>query len=149
MSLDPLSAIRYGFPWGKGELADSSGPRKWQEPGLRGIGAHLSNPETWGQPCQVVISSGHDIGKSALISMLTWWALSTFEDTRVNVTANTGAQLNTKTSPELAKWFRLAINADWFEKSITSIKVQDPKHSETWRAVLVPSAEDHPAARPR
>ena len=143
---DPLSAVRYGFRWGHGELADSHGPRAWQAEVLRQIGAHLSNPETAWQPCQVVISSGHDIGKSALISMLTWWALSTFEDCRCNLTANTGSQLSTKTSPELAKWFRLAINADWFEKSITSIKVKDPQHSETWRADLVPWSEDNPAA---
>lgn len=141
---DPLAAVLYGFPWGKGELADSKGPRKWQAEVLQEIGAHLqANPY---QPCQVVISSGHDIGKSALISMVTWWALSTFEDCRVNITANTGNQLMTKTSPELAKWFRLAINSDWFFKTVTSVKVQDPKHMETWRADLVPWSEDNPAA---
>lgn len=143
---NPLAAITYGFPWGKGELADSRGPRAWQAEVLKQIGTHLSNPETAWQPCQIVVSSGHDIGKSALISMLTWWALSTFEDCRVNITANTGNQLTTKTSPELSKWFRLAVNADWFEKSITSIKVKDPQHSETWRADLVPWSEDNPAA---
>ena len=143
---NPLAAILYGFPWGKGELSDSRGPRAWQAEVLKQIGAHLANPETAWQPCQIVISSGHDIGKSALISMLTWWALSTFEDSRVNITANTGNQLTTKTSPELSKWFRLAVNSDWFEKSITSIKVKDPQHSETWRADLVPWSADNPAA---
>lgn len=78
--------------------------------------------------------------------MVTWWALSTFEDSRVKITANTGTQLSTKTSPELAKWFRLAINAEWFNKTVTSIKVQDAKHEETWRADLETWSADNPAA---
>jgi hypothetical protein len=43
--------------------------------------------------------------------MLVMWALSTMEDTRGVITANTEKQLQTKTSPEIAKWHRLAINA--------------------------------------
>jgi hypothetical protein len=143
---DPYSAVLYGFPWGKGELSESTGPRAWQAEVLKEIGAHLANPETRHQPCQIVISSGHDIGKSALIAMVTWWALSTFEDTRVNLTSNTGNQLSTKTSPELSKWFRLAINAGWWDKSITAIKANDEKHADTWRADLVPWSQDNPAA---
>lgn len=138
---DPYRAVMYGFPWGRGELTGSAGPRKWQAEVLKEIAAHLAeNP--W-QPCQIVISSGHDIGKTALIAMLTWWGLSTFEDSRVNITANTTNQLLTKTSPELAKWLRLAVNADWFEKTAMSIKVQG---QETWRADLVPWSADNPAA---
>lgn len=136
----------YGFPWGEGELIDSPGPRKWQAGILEEIGAHLRNPDTAERVCKIIVSSGHDIGKTALIAMVTWWALSTFEDSRVKITANTGTQLSTKTSPELAKWFRLAINAEWFTKTVTSLKVQDPKHEETWRADLETWSADNPAA---
>lgn len=144
---DPLRAVKYGFPWGEeGELISSAGPRKWQAEVLNEIGAHLSNPETAQRVCKIIVSSGHDIGKTALIAMVTWWALSTAKDSRVKITANTGTQLSTKTSPELAKWFRLAINAEWFSKTVTSIKVQDPKHEETWRADLETWSADNPAA---
>lgn len=142
-SNDPLKAVKYGFPWGEGELASSSGPRKWQAEVLQEIGQHISNPETKNRVCKIIVSSGHDIGKTALIAMVTWWALSTFNGSRVKITANTGAQLNTKTSPELAKWFRLAINSAWFTKTVTSVKVQD---SEEWRADLETWSADNPAA---
>jgi hypothetical protein len=143
---NPLDAVLYGFGWGKGELADSPGPRAWQAEVLRQIGAHLQNPATRHTPCQVAISSGHDVGKTSLIAMVTWWALSTREDTRCNISANTGQQLQTKTSVELAKWMRLAINADWFDKTVTSVKVRDAEHAEEWRADLVAWSLDNPAA---
>ena len=145
LSDDPYAAVIYGFPWGKDDLKDSTGPRAWQKEALDFIGAHLRSSQRH-QPCQIAISSGHDIGKSAFIAMVTWWALSTFDDCRVNITANTDNQLKTKTSPELAKWFRLAVNSEWFEKSVTSIKSRDHKHEETWRVDLVPWSEQNPAA---
>jgi len=146
LSNDPYRAVMYGFPWGERELESSIGPRKWQAEVLREIGTHLTNPDTRDRPCKIIVSSGHDIGKTALIAMVTWWALSTFEDSRVKITANTGTQLSTKTSPELAKWFRLAINTEWFAKTVTSVKVQDAKHEETWRADLETWSADNPAA---
>jgi hypothetical protein len=145
-SNDPLKAVMYGFPWNEGDLQDSPGPRKWQADVLNYIGEHLQNPVTHYQPCRIAIASGHDIGKSSLLSMIAWWALSTFEDTRINITANTDNQLKTKTSPELAKWIRTAINSNWFDKTVTSVKVIDPKHSETWRMDLLAWSEDNPAA---
>jgi hypothetical protein len=35
---------------------------------------------------------------------------------RVVITANTEQQLITKTSPEVAKWHKLAITRDWFSR---------------------------------
>ncbi len=143
---DPYSAAIYGFPWRDSDLIESPGPRSWQRDVMNYIGEHFKNPETRHQPCQVAISSGHDIGKSALISMICWWSISTFRDCRINITANTAKQLDTKTSPELAIWFRRAINTSWFDKSITSIKSVEEKHNETWRLDLVPWSEQNPAA---
>jgi len=143
---DPTGAVMYGFPWGEGELATHAGPRSWQRKILDKIGAHLSNPETRHKPCRIAVSSGHDIGKTALISMVSWWANSTFEDCRGNITANTGGQLNTKTQPEMAKWFRMAINADWFDVNVTSIKIREHKHEHNWRLDFVPWSEENPAA---
>src|SRR6266850_7923333 len=144
---DPLRAVKYGFRWGRDELASSAGPRKWQAEVLNEISEHFKNPETKNRPCRIIVSSGHDIGKTALIAFVTWWALSTFAGTRVKITANTGTQLSTKTSPELSKWFRLALNADWFEKTVTSVKVSlDPARREEWRADLETWSADNPAA---
>ena len=149
LSNDPYRAVLYGFPWGKEgtDLADSPGPRKWQREVLDYIGQHLRNPATRYQPCQIAVSSGHDVGKSSLIAMVCWWALSTFDGCRGTITANTDNQLKTKTSPELAKWFRLAVNGSWFEKTVTSIKVSaEPTMREEWRMDLVPWSDENPAA---
>jgi hypothetical protein len=146
LSHDPPKAVMYGFPWGEGELEGYQGPRTWQAGILNAIGAPLRHPETRHKPCRIAVSSGHDIGKTALISMVCWWANSSFEDCRTNITANTGGQLKTKTQPELAKWFRMAVNADWFELGVESIKIKDPGHEHTWRLDFVPWSENNPAA---
>lgn len=143
---DPLGCVKYSFPWGEGDLFDSPGPRTWQGRILSDIGEHLQNADTRHKPCQIAVSSGHDIGKTSLIAMLCHWATSTFEDCRGNITANTDNQLKTKTSPELAKWFRMAINKDWFDVNVTSVKVREVEHTQTWRLDLVPWSEQNPAA---
>jgi len=143
---DPLGAVLYGFPWGEGELEKFAGPWAWQRDVLGDIGAHLQNPDTRYQPCRIAVSSGHDIGKTGLIAMVCWWAMSTFEDTRATLTANTKNQLDTKTSPELAKWFRNALNTEMFQVNVTSVKVREDAHEQTWRVDLVPWSEDNPAA---
>lgn len=143
---DPLGAVLYGFPWGEGELRSDAGPRAWQARILRDIGEHLSNPATRHKPFKKAVSSGHGIGKSALVSMIVWWGLSTFEDCRINITANTEGQLKTKTSPEISTWFRRCINRDWFDTNVFSIRVKEKDHDQTWRCDLIPWSEENPAA---
>jgi len=143
---DPLKAVKYGFKWGEGELAGEPGPRNFQLRILKELGDHLKNPATRYRPFRKAISSGHGIGKSALISWIPWWALSTFEDCKVIVMAGTGDQLKTKTQPEMAKWFRLAINASWFEVNVTSIKVLESGHEANWRADFNTWSEENPQA---
>lgn len=130
---DPLGFARYSFPWHEeGDLAEYSGPREWQADVLDTVGRHLRS-EDWATPLLMAIASGHGIGKSALVGMVINWAMSTCEDCRVVVTANTGAQLRTKTIPEVSKWFRLGINAHWWDVGAETIKVKDPKHEKSWR----------------
>jgi hypothetical protein len=143
---DPLGAVLYGFPWGEMELEKSAGPRQWQATILADVGAHLKNPETCHQPFKCAVSSGHGIGKSALVAMIIWWAMSTFEDCKVIVTANTKGQLDTKTQPEASKWFRLALNSDWFAVNVASIKVMEQGHDRTWRADFNPWSEENAQA---
>jgi hypothetical protein len=142
---DPAGFVAYSYPWGEGELAQSSGARQWQTEILDCIGDHLRGESRF-VPLRIAVSSGHGIGKSALVSWITDWALSTCEDCKIICTANTGAQLDTKTQPELAKWFRLSINSHWFEVNVTSIRVKDKAHQATWRADLIPWNERNPEA---
>src|SRR5690606_19438114 len=105
------------FPWGVegGPLEHCAGPETWQRELLQYIGRELRAGRMAAQTAiQAAVASGHGIGKSALVSWLILWALSTHEDTRGVVTANTETQLRTKTWPELAKWHRLSIIRDWF-----------------------------------
>lgn len=143
---DPLGAVMYGFPWGvkDGPLEKFERPEAWQCEHLMEIGRKLkSNPH---MPIQEAVASGHGIGKSADLGMVIWWAMSTHEDTRCNVTAGTDTQLRTKTAPEVAKWFRMAINAHWFNITATSIYAIDPRHEKSWRVDFIPWNEKNPEA---
>lgn len=83
---------------------------------------------------------------SADLGMVLWWAMSTHEDTRCNITAGTDTQLRTKTAPEVAKWFRMAINAHWFVITATAIYAADPTHEKSWRCDFIPWNEKNPEA---
>lgn len=131
---DPAGFVKYAYEWNEGELNGSEGPRQWQNEVLTDISNHLQNPETRFTPFMKAIASGHGIGKSALVGQIVDWAMSSWRDCRVKITANTGDQLSTKTSPEVAKWFRLSINYHWWKVGAESIRVKDPAHEKTWRA---------------
>ena len=144
---DPLGYAHYAFPWGEeGILADKPGPRDWQNDVLRDIRDHLRNPETRYEPCMIAVASGHGIGKSALMGMVTSWALDTCEDTRIICTSNTDTQLKTKTVPEITKWRRLAITEGWFKATATAIFSTEPEHEKAWRCDFVPWSKDNSEA---
>lgn len=138
MSKDPLKWVFYSFPWGSGDLSEHSGPDDWQTEILTAVRDGLI---TANRAIQIAIASGHGIGKSALVSWLILWALSTHEDTKGVVTANTETQLKTKTWAELAKWHRLFIAKHWFTFTATAIFATDPEHEKTWRMDMVPWSE--------
>jgi hypothetical protein len=132
---DPLGYVRAMFPWGqKGTpLEKHPGPRQWQIDLLREIGEHLQNPATRHKPLLIARASGHGIGKSALMAMISQWAMSTCANTRAVITANTEKQLLTKTMPEIGKWFRLAFNADWWRPTAMGVFSADPQAEKLWR----------------
>lgn len=136
----------YSFPWGEGELAGMEGPRQWQREVMQDIADHLQDEDTRHQPLMIAVASGHGIGKSAEIGMILHWAMSTCEDCKVVFTANTDNQLRTKTAPELAKWFRLAINSHWYNVTATAIAANDQGHDKSWRADAVPWSEHNTEA---
>jgi hypothetical protein len=138
---DPYGFVMYAYPWGEGELKGKL-PRTWQKEKLIEIGERLKAGEmTEVEAIQMAVSSGHGIGKSAFLVWIIEWAMSTMEDTKGVVTANTEKQLVTKTWAELAKWHRLAINAHWFELTATALFSRDPDHEKTWRMDMVPWSE--------
>lgn len=140
---DPYGWLLYSFDWGQGDLAEFEGPEDWQKELLCDIRDRL---KTVHEALQFARSSGHGIGKSAMVSWLILWAMSTCEDTRGVVTANTDTQLRTKTWPELSKWYRLFIAKHWFVLTATSIYSADPAHEKTWRIDLVPWSESNTEA---
>lgn len=126
---DPLGFVLFAFEWGEGELAGHDGPLEWQRDVLVSIGNGVSPARA----LRVAIASGHGIGKSALVSWIILWAMSTCVDTIGVVTANTGDQLKQKTWVQLSKWHRLSINAHWFAVTTKAIFSVDPDHEKTWR----------------
>lgn len=144
---DPLGFVHFSFPWGEEEteLENFSGPEDWQTEVLTYVRDRLQSGATLGtvldEAIQIATTSGHGIGKSALVSWLILWAISTFEDTKGVVTANTETQLKTKTWAELGKWYRLFIGKEMFHLTATALFSKDPNHERTWRIDMVPWSE--------
>lgn len=144
---DPLGCVLFSFPWAEpGTEFEHDQVRSFQRNFLNELAKHLQDPATRFKPFRKAVSSGHGIGKSALIGMIVHWAKSTAIDCKVLIAANTGDQLKTKTQPEVSKWFRNAINKDWFDVHVTSIKVTDTEHEQTWRTDFATWSEDNPQA---
>jgi hypothetical protein len=132
---DPLGFVLYSFEWGAGELRDyAEGPEDWQRDLLADIGEKLrAGAITKPEAIREAVSSGHGVGKSAMVAWVCLWALATCEDARGIVTANTESQLKTKTWPEISKWHRNSLIKDWFTLTATAIYSADAGHEKTWR----------------
>lgn len=139
-SSDPYGFVLFAFPWGEpgSELAHRAGPMDWQIEVLTDLGNGLLTLE---EAVQIARTSGHGIGKSALVAWIILWAISTYEDTKGVVTANTENQLKTKTWAEVAKWHRLFIAREYFKMTATKLYAADPLHEDTWRIDMVPWSE--------
>lgn len=149
----PRAFVYWAFPWlEKGsELERRPGPELWQDELLAYMEAKLieglSNPfEVIAEAIQIATRSGHDVGKSALVCWIIIWAISTREDTKGVVTANTEKQLRLKLWAELAKWHRLFIARQFFKVTATSIQASDPEREKEWRIDAIPWSEDNPEA---
>lgn len=132
---DPVGFAEYAYPWESAgtDLEKSKGLRKWQRKILKAIGDHLQNPETRFDPLCIAVASGHGIGKSALVSIVMGWGMSTGEGCKIVITANTSDQLKTKTWPEVNKWFRLMICGHWFNVFKESITIKNDQMEAEWR----------------
>ena len=135
---DPLGHVLYSYPWGTGPLAGRKGPQKWQREYLIELGNEVKKRGFDGvnavAPILMSTSSGHGIGKSALVAWLIRWIMDTRPYAKGIVTANTVPQLRTKTWSELAKWHNIGITKDWWE--ITSgqlLQYYHKEHKAEWR----------------
>lgn len=141
-SSNPLGFVMWAFPWGEAGtvLEFEDGPEAWQVDVLDKIGRGIV---TLNQAVRIARCSGHGVGKSALVSWIILWALTTYEDCKGVVTANTENQLKTKTWAELAKWYELFIAKDAFEFTATrlSIKTKDAEKQAKWKIDMVPWSE--------
>ena len=151
---DPLGFVRFSYPWGEqgDKLFEEEGPDKWQTKILSDIGHALKHGWVMNNGVKIdcssgifiAVSSGHGIGKSALMAMLDQWFMSTRSNPQIVTTANTKEQLTSKTGREMAKWHKLLINKHWFTKTATKFScLADP---ETWFSSLIPWSENKPEA---
>jgi hypothetical protein len=139
-SKNPLGFVYWAFPWGEPntDLSRFDGPESWQKEILTLLGQGLI---TVSEAIRIAVTSGHGVGKSALVAWIILWAVSTCPDTRGVVTANTENQLKTKTWVELATWFRRFIGRMLFKLTATALFSADPERERTWRIDMVPWSE--------
>lgn len=122
---DPLAFVLLVFPWGEQgtPLEHFQGPRKWQRQILTDIRDHIRSNQ--GKidfdTFREAVASGRGIGKSALVSWLTIWMLSTRIGSTTIISANSEAQLRSVTWAEITKWLAMALNSHWFEVAATRI----------------------------
>ena len=122
---NPLAFVMFCYPWGqKGTpLENFSGPRKWQREILLDIAEHIkqNNGKVDFDVMREAVASGRGIGKSALVSWLEHWMLSTRIGATIIVSANSESQLRSVTWAEITKWLSMSINSHWFEVSATRV----------------------------
>ena len=126
----PERAVMFGLPWGKAgtPLEKIKGPRKWQMKELANYGAHIRKNASLAARGETIETykfaccSGRGPGKSALHGMISWFHASCWPGSTVIVAANGEPQLDSKTFPEIKKWFTMAINSHWFEMNARSVK---------------------------
>lgn len=122
--------VLFAYPWGKENtpLERHQGPRSWQRDVLQAITAHLKAQtdkvtlELTPEMFRMATASGRGIGKSALVSWLADWMMTTRIGSTTIITANTEPQLKTRTFAEVGKWTTLLINSHWFDPTVLSIR---------------------------
>ncbi len=146
---DPYGWVMYAFPWGQGELEGFDGPDQWQEEFLKDWGKAISENDFDGiHPVDAyrdATTSGHGIGKSALVAMIILFIASTRPFCKGVVTANTSEQLRTKTWGELGKWKSRCITGHWFtyNNGKGNMTLYHNDHPQSWRVDALTCREEN------
>lgn len=144
---NPYGFVKFAYHWGEGELAGQDGPDVWQTEFLKRLGEELDKRESEDineiirTSVRMAVASGHGVGKTAMVAWIVHWFITTRPNSSIIVTANTAAQLSTKTWRELAKWHRRLINRHWFQWTAT--KFYHVLQPETWFAAAIPWSKDN------
>jgi hypothetical protein len=132
---DPLQFVRLAFPEIRLEA--------WQRAVLLTIGQQLRENARLNRSkaIQLAVSSGNGVGKSALLSWIVIWAISTFENTLGVVTAGTEGQLRTRLWGELSKWFLQLPEPLRAQFELTATAIFNRQTEKTWRVDARPWTE--------
>lgn len=153
LELRPLDFVFAAYPWGEAgtELENQTGPDRWQEIFLGDLqrdllAGNFTAAEGFEFLWQGAVRSGHGVGKSALLSWLIDWGISTLENSRGRVTANTKEQLMRVLWGELSKWHRLFIGSHLFKVTATAIFSKVENAEREWRIDAIPWSKENPEA---
>jgi hypothetical protein len=126
-----LRFVHFAFPWGQPGTpleAFPGGPYQWQAEELQETTDHIAiqkagihkgiSPRMY----RKAIASGRGPGKSAFLGWIACWIMATRPGATCIVSANSEAQLRTKTFPEISKWFNMAIFKDWFDVDVLRVE---------------------------
>jgi hypothetical protein len=132
---DPLRFVHSMYPWRQpGALQHFDGPDTWQREFLTRLGQQVRDRAFDGHspvsPIRMAVSSGHGIGKSTMAAWLVNWIMATRCDAQGTCTANTFAQLQTKTWASVRTWTKLCLVGDWF--TVTSTLMYAPEDKDKW-----------------
>jgi len=122
----------------RGRFNSQFGPDLWACEFLDSLGVEIRKRSFDGtvavDPIQYATSSGHGIGKTVMVAWLIKFIMDTRPFSKGTVTANTEAQLRTKTWAELGKWHRRSLTSHWFEYNSGrgSMSLKHIKHKEEW-----------------
>lgn len=146
---DPLRFVRLCFPWGDpGPLERETGPDVWQAAFLEEIGRQSRERAFDGvtavSPIRGAVSSGHGVGKTALVAWLICWIMATRPNAQGSVTANTITQLETKTWAALQRWLKLCLPGHWF--TINANRMYYTGRKEAWFCGQQSSKEENSEA---
>lgn len=132
---DPLAFVMLAFPWGeKGTpLEHFVSPRRWQKRVLNDIKDHIkaNQGRVDFETFRLSVASGRGSGKSALLSWILLWFVTTRIGSSSIVSANSETQLRSVTFAEITKWSSMAIHKHWFE--IASLRITPA----VWLSTLV------------
>ena len=149
---DPLGFVMYAYDWAHDPAIQVAklpspwdliydyeyGPDAWACEFLDNLGRQIRKHNFDGRtPVDAVmeaISSGHGIGKSAMVGWLVGFIMSTRPYCHGTVTATTSDQLSSKTWAEIAKWNKRCITGHWFDITTGkgAMRMVHKEHRESW-----------------